>query len=81
MCLAIPSKVLRIDGFMAVVDTAGTEREVNLLLMHEEVAVGDYVLIQQGSFAYEKVEADRAAETLALMQEILAQGEADVRAW
>lgn len=81
MCLAIPSKVLRIDGFMAVVDTAGTEREVNLLLMHEEVAVGDYVLIQQGSFAYEKVEAERAAETLALMQEILAQGEADVRAW
>lgn len=81
MCLAIPSKVLRIDGFMAVVDTAGTEREVNLLLMHEEVAVGDYVLIQQGSFAYEKVDAERAAETLALMQEILAQGEADVRAW
>ncbi len=81
MCLAIPSKVLRIDGFMAVVDTAGTEREVNFLLMHEEVAVGDYVLIQQGSFAYEKVEAERAAETLALMQEILAQGEADVRAW
>ncbi|MBI3147490.1 MAG: HypC/HybG/HupF family hydrogenase formation chaperone [Betaproteobacteria bacterium] len=81
MCLAIPSKVLRIDGFMAVVDTAGTEREVNLMLMHEEVAVGDYVLIQQGSFAYERVEAERAAEALALMQEIMSQGEADVRAW
>lgn len=81
MCLAIPSKILRIDGFVAVVDTAGTEREVNLLLMHEEVAVGDYVLIQQGSFAYERVEAERAAEALALMQEIIDQGEADVRAW
>ncbi len=81
MCLAIPSKVLRIDGFMAVVDTAGTEREVNLLLMHEEVAVGDYVLIQQGSFAYERVEPERAADALALMQEIMSQGEADVRAW
>jgi hydrogenase expression/formation protein HypC len=81
MCLAIPSKVLAIDGFMARVDTAGTEREVNLMLMHEDVAVGDYVLIQHGSFAYERVEAERAAEALALMQEIMSQGEADVRAW
>lgn len=81
MCLAIPSRILRIDGYAAVVDTAGTEREVNLLLMHEDVAVGDYVLIQQGSFAYEKVEPERAAEALALMQEVFSQGEADVRAW
>ncbi|MBE7460133.1 MAG: HypC/HybG/HupF family hydrogenase formation chaperone [Zoogloeaceae bacterium] len=81
MCLAIPSRVLEIADQMALVDTAGEQRSVSLLLMHEDVAVGDYVLIQQGSFAYERVDAERARETLALMQEIFAQGGSDVRLW
>jgi hydrogenase expression/formation protein HypC len=81
MCLAIPSRVIETDGLMALVDTAGEQRKVSLLLMHEEVAVGDYVLIQQGSFAYERVDAGRAREALALMEEVFAQGGADVRAW
>jgi len=81
MCLAIPSRVIEIDGLVAVVDTAGEQRQVNLMLMHEEIAVGDYVLIQNGSFAYERVDAARARESLALMEEVFAQGAADVRAW
>ena len=81
MCLAIPSRVLEVDDLMAVVDSAGERRQVSLILMHEDVAVGDYVLIQQGSFAFERVDAERARESLALMEEIFAQGPADVRAW
>jgi len=81
MCLAIPSRIVEIDDLMAVVDTLGERRQVNLLLMHEDVAVGDYVLVQQGSFAYERVEPERARESLALMDEIFAGGSADVRAW
>ena len=81
MCLAIPSRIIEIDGLVAVVDTAGTQRQVNLMLMHEDVAVGDYVLIQNGSFAYERVDAERARESLALMEEVFARGPADVRAW
>jgi hydrogenase expression/formation protein HypC len=81
MCLAIPSRVLSVNGLMAVVDTAGEQRKVSLILMHEDVAVGDYVLIQQGSFAYERVDEARAREALALMEEVFAQGPADVRAW
>ncbi len=81
MCLAIPSRVLEIADQMALVDTAGEQRSVSLLLMHEDVAVGDYVLIQQGSFAYERVDAERAKEALALMEEVFAQGSGDVRAW
>ena len=81
MCLAIPSRVLEINDQMALVDTAGEQRQVSLMLMHEEVAVGDYVLIQQGSFAYERVDAERAKEALALMEEVFAQDAADVRAW
>ncbi len=76
-----PLGILEIDDLMAVVDTAGERRRVSLMLMHEAVAVGDYVLIQQGSFAYERVDAERARESLALMEEVFAQGAADVRAW
>lgn len=81
MCLAIPSRVLEINDLMAVVDTAGERRQVSLMLMHEEVAVGDYVLIQHGNLAYERVDPERARESLALMEEVFAQGPADVRAW
>ena len=81
MCLAIPSRILEIDDQIAVVDTAGERRKVSLILMHEDVAVGDYVLIQHGQFAYERVDAERAREALALMEEVFAQGPADVRAW
>lgn len=81
MCLAIPSRIIEIDDLMAVVDSAGERRQVSLMLMHEEVAIGDYVLIQHGNLAYERVDPERAREALALMEEIFAQGPADVRAW
>ena len=81
MCLAIPSRVLEIDDQMAVVDTAGEQRRVSLMLMHEEVAVGDYVLIQHGQFAFERLDPERARESLALMEEVFAQESPDVRTW
>ena len=81
MCLAIPSRVLEVNDLVALVDTAGEHRRVSLMLMQEAVAVGDYVLIQHGRFAYERVDPERAKEALALMQEVFAQGAADVRAW
>jgi len=81
MCLAIPSQILEIDGLMARVDSAGEQRTVSLMLMNEEVAVGDYVLIQNGSFAFERLDPEHARESLKLMEEIFAQGAGDVRAW
>jgi len=82
MCLAIPSRIERIDGLTAVVDTAGERREVNLMLLDDEVAVGDYVLVQNGHYAYERLDAQRALEALALIDEVVAGGAgADLRAW
>jgi hydrogenase expression/formation protein HypC len=81
MCLAVPSRVVAIDGDMASVEAFGETRQVSLLLMPEEVAMGDYVLIQAGGFAFERVEPERAEESLRLMQELMAQGTEDVRAW
>ena len=68
MCLAIPSKIVRIDDLIATVDVYGARREVNLMLMPEDVAVGDYVLVHAG-FALQKVEEDIAEDSLRLIKE------------
>ena len=82
MCLAIPSRVLRIDGLTALVDTQGVQREVSLLLLADEpLAVGDYLLVQHGRHAYERLDAQQAEQALALIAEVAALGAADVRAW
>lgn len=70
MCLAIPSKIINIDDTIATVDVMGARRETSLLLMPEEVAVGDYVLIHAG-FAIQKVESEAANDALALIKEAI----------
>lgn len=80
MCLAAPSRVVEVREGMAVTECFGQRREVSLLLMNEAVAVGDYLLIQAGGFAFERVEAERAEEALKLMRELMEQG-GDARSW
>ncbi len=80
MCLAAPSRVLEVRDGMAVTECFGQTREVSLLLLDEEVLVGDYLLIQAGGFAFERLEPERAKEALALMTDLMAQG-ADARRW
>ncbi|MDP2824274.1 MAG: HypC/HybG/HupF family hydrogenase formation chaperone [Sulfuritalea sp.] len=80
MCLAAPSRVVEVRDGMAVTECFGQTREVSLLLMADEVAVGDYLLIQAGGFAFERVEPERAKEALAVMQELMEQG-GDARQW
>jgi hydrogenase expression/formation protein HypC len=63
MCLAIPSKVVSTDGMTAVVDVCGARREANLMLLPEEVAPGDYVLVHAG-FAMQTVDRTTAEESL-----------------
>jgi hydrogenase expression/formation protein HypC len=82
MCLAAPSKVLEVRDGIAVTECFGQQREVSLLLMAEEVAVGDYVLIQAGGFAFERIDAERAMESLALMEELMTmEQDQDQRNW
>lgn len=71
MCLAIPSLVLSVSGDTALVECFGQRRQANLMLLDEPVVAGDFVLVQAGGFAYEKVTAGRAQEALALMEELL----------
>lgn len=74
MCLSVPSQVTATDGHVATVESFGTVREVSLLLLAEPVAVGDYLLVQAGGFACERVEPERALEALALIRELMADG-------
>lgn len=76
MCMAIPSRVVALHGDMASVEAFGQQRQVSLLLMPHPVAPGDYLLIQAGGFAYERVEPERALETLALLTTIVEQAQA-----
>ncbi len=80
MCLAAPSRVIEVHDGMALTECFGQTREVSLLLLDEEVAVGDYLLIQAGGFAFERIEPERAQQALALMSELMDQG-ADARRW
>ena len=70
MCLAIPSKIIEKDQFRAVVDVYGARREINLMLMAEEVGVGDYVLVHAG-FALQKVDEVAAQEALKVISVII----------
>ncbi len=73
MCLAIPAKIMSLDGTKAHVDFGqGVLREVNITLV--EAKVGDYVLVHAG-YAIQVLEKKDALETLSLWKEILAAGE------
>ena len=70
MCIAVPSKVIAIQGAMATIDVQGARREVSLMLLPEEAKIGDYVLVHAG-FAIQRIDPDAGVETLALFDEIL----------
>jgi hydrogenase expression/formation protein HypC len=70
MCLAIPSKITKIENGMAVIDVDGVRREASLLLV-EDAQVGDYVIVHAG-FAISKIDEQAARETLALLKEAAA---------
>jgi len=78
MCLAIPSRIVSIDGLTALVDVCGARRQASPMLLPEEVGVGDYVLVHAG-FAMQKVGHDVAEESLrffaALVEEERRAGE------
>jgi len=68
MCLAIPAKVLSVDGTTAKVSIEDVVYTASLLLL-DNVKPGDFIMLHAG-FAIEKVDPDEAAETLRLLNEI-----------
>ncbi len=76
MCLAIPAEVVQIESQTATcrLGEGQTKIRASLLLMDEEVAVGDYLLIHAG-FALRRLDVDEALETLRLMREMASRKE------
>jgi hydrogenase expression/formation protein HypC len=75
MCMAVPSRILSIDGMVATVEAFGRQRQTSLMLLDEEVAVGDYVILGAGgNFAAERVPEETALATIDYLSGVLADG-------
>ena len=70
MCLAVPSKVVEINGKVARVDVDGVIRETSIMLL-DDVKIGDFVIVHAG-FAINILDEAAAIQTLADMRSILA---------
>ncbi len=73
MCLAIPSKIVKIENNIATIDVDGIQRQASLLLM-EDAEIGDYVMVHAG-FAIQKIDETAALESLQLLREAVAMAE------
>ena len=68
MCLAIPARVVELQGNdTAIVDLGGVRKDVSLALV-EDVSVGDYVIVHVG-YALTRLDPEEAEKTLAVMAE------------
>ena len=72
MCLAVPMKITKIDGFQCTCEAKGIEREVSLFMLQAEtIKPGDHILVHVG-YAIQKVSEAEAADSWALFDQILA---------
>ncbi|MBO4797250.1 MAG: HypC/HybG/HupF family hydrogenase formation chaperone [Candidatus Methanomethylophilaceae archaeon] len=68
MCLAIPGKIVSIEGNMGNVDFGGVTRQANLSMV--EANVGDWAVVHAG-FAIQIMDEEDAQETIRLWNELL----------
>jgi hydrogenase expression/formation protein HypC len=75
MCLALPMRIIAVEGPLATIASPGLEQRASLMLV-PEAQVGDYVLVHAG-FAISVLDEAEANETLELLREIIDFGAAD----
>ncbi len=68
MCLAIPARIVELEGDKAVVDAMGNRWKAKTTLL-PEAKLGDLILIHAG-FAISLVDEEEAKETWQLIAEI-----------
>lgn len=69
MCLAIPSRITKIQDRTAIIDVLGASREISLVLLPDPAEVDDYVLVHAG-FAIQKVCKEDALDSIRILREI-----------
>ena len=67
MCLAIPSKIVKLENNIATIDVDGVRRTASMLLL-EDAQVGDWVIVHAG-FAIQQLDEEGALETIRLLKE------------
>lgn len=70
MCLAIPGKVVSVNGMVGEVDISGVRRQVSFALL-DDLHVGDYVLVHVGT-ALSKIDEEEAQKTMEALEELAA---------
>jgi hydrogenase expression/formation protein HypC len=67
MCLAVPMKLVSIQGNAGIVELDGVRLEAGLDLI-EDAQVGDYLIVHAG-YAIQKLDAQEAQRTIELFRE------------
>ena len=71
MCLAVPMRVIEIDGPRGVVESSGVRYEIRLDLVGD-VRIGEFVLVHAG-YAIQVMDEEAAAEQLTLLEHLLSE--------
>lgn len=72
MCVGVPMQVVSRDGDDIVAEIDGVRRSASLMMLGDEVKVGDFLIIHAG-FAISKLDEEEARETLRLMREVFSE--------
>ena len=85
MCLGIPGRIVEVDDRLtdrlALVDVEGAQRKINIGMLEQKPAAGDWILIHMG-FALELIDeakAEGAISGLAMMGRAREDSEPEVR--
>lgn len=76
MCLAIPGKIVRIEGDQADIDFGGAMKTANVAMV--DAKVGMWAVVHAG-FAIELMDEEEALETLKLWNEFVDSGTAEIK--
>lgn len=73
MCLAVPAKVISLEGTTAQVDMLGNWMSADVSVL-PDVAVGDYIMVHAG-FAIQKYDKEEALENLEMIKDLTQKGD------
>jgi len=72
MCVGVPMQVVSMDGDTIVAEVDGVRRSASLMMLGDEVEIGDFLIIHAG-FAISKLDEEEARETIRLMKEVFSE--------
>ncbi len=72
MCLAVPMKIIQVEGDTARASISGLEQEIDVRFL-DDPRPGDYAIVHAG-FAIDKLDPAEAVKTLELFRQLSAEG-------